>query len=218
MERRRPAAAAAGDAGAVRTLVAWHHRGSSLVELLTSTLLLGILMAMSYGFARAALMSARVQEVKSEAQEVTVMAVDVLARELRTAGFSAAAQPLAAVRAADAEHVEVAADLNGDGDTDDSNEVVGYSYDATKSQLMRATGGGSPQPLVRNVPRGGLHFVFYDASGAEIAPGSGSVTPADYARIHRVDVLAHVELANPDPSATVPLTSTVSASICLRNQ
>jgi len=136
------------------------ERGSSLVELLVSTLFLSILMAISYSFARAALMSARVQEVKSEAQEITVMATDVLVRELRMAGFSAAGQPLTAVLAAAPDRVDVATDLNGDGDTDDSNERVEYCYDAAKSQVMRATGGGSPQPLVPNVPLDGLHFRF----------------------------------------------------------
>ena len=34
----------------------------------------------------------------------------------------------------------------------------------------------------------------------------------------RIDALLHVELANPEPSATQPLTSTVSISVCLRNQ
>ena len=38
------------------------QRGSSLVELLTSTLFVSTLMLMAYGFARAALMNARLQE------------------------------------------------------------------------------------------------------------------------------------------------------------
>jgi prepilin-type N-terminal cleavage/methylation domain-containing protein len=196
-----------------------HHsrRGSSLIELLTAMLVLAILAAISYDFVRAAFMSAAVQEAKSEAQEVAVMVIDAMARELRMAGFSAAGQSLAGVRAADREYVEVASDLNGDGDIDDSNELVAYSYDAGKSELMRATGGGSPQPAARNIPRGGVQFTFFDADGAEVA-AAGPLTSEERRRIRRVDVLLRVELPNPDPGAALPLTATASSSVCLRNQ
>ena len=95
--------------------------GTSVVELLASILLLSILSAMSYSFARAALLSARAQEAQTEVQEVAVLGIDILSRELRMAGFSAAGQPLVGVRHAEAERVEVVMDLNGDGDTADSN-------------------------------------------------------------------------------------------------
>ena len=191
--------------------------GSSLPELLTSTLFVSILTAMSYTFARAALMSARVQEVKSEAQEATVMALDVLARDLRAAGFSAVGAPITGVRAADPQRVEVAADLNGDGDTADSNELIAYSYDADKHQLMRATGNASPQPFVRNVPAGGVRFMFFDAQGREL-PASGGLGIEDRRRIHRTDAWLHVELPNPDPRVATLVTSTASTTVCLRNQ
>jgi hypothetical protein len=175
-------------------------------------------MVLSYSFARAALMSAKVQEVKSEVQEATVMAVDVLTRELRLAGWSAAAQPLTAIRVADREYVEVACDLDGDGDSDDPNELIAYSYDAETRQVMRATAGGSPQPLVRSVPPGGLRFSYVDAAGSEIPVGAGGLSLADRRRVRRIDVLLQVQLANPDPLAGHPLVSTVSSSVCLRNQ
>ena len=195
-----------------------NQRGTSLAELLTATLFLSILMAMSYSFARAALMSAQVQEAKSEAQEATVMAVDVLTRELRMAGFSAAARPLAGLLAAEAQAVEVASDLNGDGHIDDPNEDIAYRYDAQQGLLMRATGGASPQPFVRGVARDGFQLSFFDTSGVEITSGAGGLSPADRRRVHRIDVRLLVELPNPDPHATRPLSSTVSCSVALRNQ
>ncbi len=194
------------------------QRGSSLVELLTSTLFVSTLMLMAYGFARAALMNARLQEAKSEAQEVTVMAIDVLARELRMAGFSAAGTPLMAVRAAAPDRVEVACDLNGDGDSADSNELIAYTYNPDKRQLMRATGGGSPQPFVRNVAADGVRFAFIDAGGAPVSLSSGGGTTAERSRICRIDVELRVALPNPDPTIATPLTSRVSSSVYLRNQ
>jgi len=217
MERWRTAQFPLGHLGAALRRHGLDARGATLVELLVSTLFLSILMGMSYTFARAALMSARVQEVKSEAQEVTVMALDILTRELRMAGCGTAAKPVAAVRAAAAERVEVASDLNGDGDTADSNEIIAYSYDVTKQSLMRATGGGSPQPLVRNIARNGLRFSYFDASGAEIVAGPAGMATGDRGRVRRIDVILHVEIPNPDPWAVAPLTSNVAGSITLRN-
>ncbi len=214
MERRRAAPYAAGYAGPTLSRGEGGERGASLVELLTGTLFVSLLMAMSYSFARAALMSARVLEVSSEAQEATVMALDVMARELRMAGFSAAGEPLAGVRTADRMSVEVATDLNGDGDSGDANELVTYGYDEQQHQVTRATGGGSAQPLVRNVPPDGLQFSFFDTAGNEMAPASAEARR----RIRRIDVVLLVELANPDPRATRSLTSTISMSLCLRNQ
>jgi len=191
--------------------------GSSLVELMISTMFLTILMAISHTFARAAFFSLRAQNVKSDAQEVMLMAADLLTRELRLAGFSAAARPLDAIRVAARQQVEVAADFNGDGATDGPNELIAYSYNQTKQQLVRATGGASPQPLVPNVPAGGLQFTFFDASGSEI-PSDQPMAAEQRRRIHRIDVVLRIESPNPDAGGGEPWLSTVSTSICLRNQ
>jgi hypothetical protein len=216
MERRGAAQLPARDVSTPVMRALAGHRGSSFVELLTSTLLVCILSAMSYGFARAALRSARVQEAKSETQEVAALALDVLSHELRMAGFSAAGQPLVGVRAAGPERVQVVADLNGDGDTADSNEVVTYTYDGDKRQLMRATSDGSPQPFARHVPAGGVRFSFYDATGAEIP--AESMTLADRQRIHRIDTTLVLELPGPDQESTQPLRTSATSTVYLRNQ
>lgn len=192
-----------------------NQSGTSLAELLTSMLFLSIVSAMSYSFARAALMSAQLQEAKGEAQEVALSALDLLVRDVRMAGFSAAAVPLVGLRAAGPEHLEVASDLNGDGDVADTNELMAYSYEADTHQLMRATGGGSPQPLARNVS--GVRFGFFDGSGAEIVPPAGGLSAEECGRVGRVDVHLSVELPNPDPLSSRPLTSTVTTSVQLRN-
>ncbi len=216
MERRRHAYATAGHPGAPLNRVT-ASAGSSLVELMISTMFLTILMAISYSFARAAFLSIRAQDAKSDAQEVMLMAVDLLTRELRLAGFSAAGGPLEAVRSAARERVEVAADFDGDGATDGPNELIAYSYNEEKRQLVRATGGASPQPLVRNVPPGGLRFTFFDASGSEI-PGDCAMAADQRKRIHRIDAVLQIESPNADAVGDAPSVSTVSASVCLRNQ
>jgi hypothetical protein len=217
MERRHKAQLSAAHLGAPQRMNA-RQSGSSLIELLTSLVFLSILTGMTYSFARAALISARVQEVKSEAQEVTVMALDMLLRDVRMAGFSAAGQPFSGVGAAGPDHVAVAADLNGDGDTADSDELIAYSYDAPAHALMRATGGTSPQPFVYHVAPDGVRFAFFDAQGHGLTAVGGELTPADRRRIHRIDVQLQVELPNPSPGNAAPLRSMVSGSACLRNR
>ncbi len=194
------------------------QHGASLVEVLVSTVFISILMAISYSFARAALMAIRVQAVKSDAQETTVMALDVMARELRMAGFSAAGASLQAVRAAGPDRVDVAMDLTGDGDTDDSNERIAYSYDGVARQLRRATGGASPQPFISNVAALGFQLSYFDAAGAEITAGSAGLAPEQLLRVHRIDAALQVQYPNPDPNVAAPLRSAVFTSVCLRNQ
>jgi len=195
-----------------------HQRGVSLVELLVSTLFVSILMAISYTFTRAVLTTSRVQAIKSDAQEATVMALDIMAHELRMAGFSAAGAPLPPLRAAAPDRIDVVCDLNGDGDTADSNERVAYSYDDATHELRRATGGASPQPFIRNVAPSGFHFSYFDAAGIEIPAGTAGMAAAQLGRVHRIDVALQVECTNPDPNVAAPLRSAVTSSICLRNQ
>ncbi|HEX7407433.1 MAG TPA: hypothetical protein VF515_07245 [Candidatus Binatia bacterium] len=218
MERWRTAQVPAGNIGTPLKPDLGTQRGTSLVELLTSMVCVSLLMAMSYGFACNAFLSARVQEGKSDAQEVTLMAIDLLTREVRMAGFSAAGKPVIGVRVAAAEYVEVASDFDGDGDSDEANELIAYSYNDNKHQLVRATGGASPQPLVPNVPPGGLRFSYFDASGAEIPVSAGTLPLEQRRRIRRVDVVLRTQSADADPAGALPSISTVSSSICLRNQ
>ena len=145
------------------------------------------------------------------------MAMDLLTREVRMAGYSAAGLPLAAVRVADAEQVDVATDFDGDGLSDDPNELVSYGYNEAKRQLVRATGGASAQPLLRNVPPGGLRFSFFDASGLEIAIPVGGLPAVARQRVHRIDVALRTELPAEDPVG-VTFVSSLTSSVCLRNQ
>jgi Tfp pilus assembly protein PilW len=193
-----------------------NQSGTSLAELLTGMLFLSIVSAMSYSFARTAFLMAQLQESKGELQEVAVATLDLLVRDVRMAGFSAIGAPLVGLRVAGPDRIEVASDLNGDGDLADENELMAYSYDATNRQLMRATGGTSPQPVARNVS--GIQFAFFDAAGAELTPAAAGLSAAQCDRVRRVDVQLSVELPQPDPLTNRTLRSTVTTSLQLRNR
>ncbi len=114
--------------------------GFSLPELLVSMLFVVWFGAMLHQFSRAMLHSVRLQEERGWAQETVRVAVEVMTHELRLGGYSADGRPIAVLRTATADEVAIQSDLNGDGDTNDANEVISYRYDAGRQALMRATG------------------------------------------------------------------------------
>jgi len=191
--------------------------GGTLIEVLVSTLLLSVLSAMAYAFARSTLVAVQGLDAQSEVQEVAVIAADVMTRELRLAGFSATAQPLTGLRVAEAERVDVAADLNGDGDTDDTHEVVSYRYDGAARQLVRATAGGAPQAFVTGVPAGGAHFTFHDATGTEVVPAGTGLSLDERRRVRSIGMELTVEIQQRLPDALVPRLVTLSETAHLRN-
>ena len=71
----------------------------------------------------------------------------------------------------------LASDLNGDGDTDDSNERVEYRFDAARRALMRVLGGASPQPMLMDVDS--LDLTYLDANGVAVPLSGGAVAAAD---------------------------------------
>jgi type II secretory pathway component PulJ len=187
----------------------------TLAEALTATIFVSWVSAMSYSFTRAALHNARAQEARRELEQAHVLAADILMRELRQAGFSAAGELLSGVRSASARHIEVAADLNGDGDVDDANERVSYRYDADKRCIMRATGGGSPQPFLRNVPEDGFRLQYADRDGQWLGTG-GAVDAESRARI--ASIMIHLEVAGVPPDRSSLRPAQVELNVSLRNR
>jgi hypothetical protein len=119
------------------------------------------------------------------------------------------------LRAAASDRVSLASDLNGDGDTDDSNERVEYRFDATKRALMRVLGGGSPQPMLMDVDS--LEFTYLDATGVAVPVSGDAVAAADLARIQRVDVQLTVKIAFSDSGGPAVARNRQTGTAFLRN-
>lgn len=153
--------------------------------------------AMLHQFNRAVLRAVRVQEELGGTQQAARVVTEMMTHELRLAGYNGAGQMLARLRIANPQEIEFQADLNGDGDTDDSNEVIGYRYDKTREAVMRSTGGGAPQPLVDHVPADGFALRYRDNAGVELV-GDLSRTQRD--RVRLVEINLGVTYVNPDPA------------------
>jgi type II secretory pathway component PulJ len=190
-------------------------QGASVVELMASMLLISMLALTLHQFARALCYGIRVLEVASEAQEAARIGVHVMVRDLRAAGFSPDGRLGNGIRLAAADTVEVVSDLNGDGDSDDANEAVGYSFDRASHTLRRRMGAAPPQPLLSDLAEDGLELSFLDVAGVPLAVTSSAA--ATLAQIRRIDITLRVAILHPDPTYTEPLRATQTASVALRN-
>lgn len=191
--------------------------GFSLIELLVSMLLLSIFALAVHQFCSTLLRGVRVLEVASEAQESARLGVQLIVAAAREAGFSPAGPLPDGIRRAAPDQLEIARDLNGDGDVDDANERVSFQYAPETHTLLQGLGGAAPQPLLDGLDDGGLVFTYRAADGTPLVPASGELDAAQRGRVRRVDVHLAIAIRSPDPASTEPLRAAQSATATLRN-
>ncbi len=146
-------------------------RGLTLIELLIALsigmIVLGALTA-TFVLQRKAYST---QEQVIEMTQIARAAMDMIGREARMAGYFNSANPMQRDSSSDPHFVgipatlsrlEILADLTGDGDTDDANEHIIYTFDAAKRMIRRNTGGGA-QPFAENIQA--FSFMFLGRNG-----------------------------------------------------
>jgi hypothetical protein len=193
------------------------ERGVTLVELMFGIALLAVFLGSTHQFTRSLLRGVRVLEVASEAQERARIGVQIIERDLREAGFDPAGTRAPGIARAERDAIRILRDLNGDGDTDDSNERVTYRYSGGRGALMRGLGNAPEQPMLDDVPAGGLELRYFDDAGNAIPLPPGGLDANERARIRRVDVRLTIEMPHPDPAFGRPIRRLQTASIQLRN-
>ncbi len=112
--------------------------------------------------------------------------MEMVTREVRMAGYNPARTSFDGITY-DPTQVQIRADLNGDGDTSDTNETIAYVYNPATQQLMRETDGSS-QPIADHIQA----FTFDYVDGA----GTSTTTTANIRQI-RITITART--ATPDP-------------------
>ncbi|MCX8071321.1 MAG: hypothetical protein N3C12_02550 [Candidatus Binatia bacterium] len=145
----------------------------SIIEVLLALLLIHVVCTSAISFTRSVLGLLRLQEVKREAMQTNFLALDMLAREWRIAGYSAAGEPIDGVANAAVQSVELRADLDGDGTTAGLHERIAYRWDSGRSAVTRATQNASPQPWLSNVPSDGFVLTYFDPTGTPV-PSEGT--------------------------------------------
>jgi prepilin-type N-terminal cleavage/methylation domain-containing protein len=191
--------------------------GVSLIEVLVSLVILGLLAGGLHQFYLVMARGVLLLTTASQAEEGARIGVEIIERDLRSAGFSPDGALHAGVLQAAADAVRIARDLNGDGDTSDANERVAYSLDQDGRRLMRRMGDAPAQPMLNNLAEDGLAFVYLADGGRELHPGNGGLGDKDRKAIRRIDIVLALELPNPDPQASEAIRSRQSATVSLRN-
>jgi prepilin-type N-terminal cleavage/methylation domain-containing protein len=178
---------------------AWRGAGGySLVELLVSMAVLGLVMAGALGFLRAGVRAYGWGAARVEAQQSARVALERMEKELRQAGYDPRGAGIAPVAIAEPARVTFQRDLDGNGVVNATRERVTFLLRPGESILRREAGGGA-QPLIEGVRRFALTYL--DASG--------SVT-TDPARVAAVRIRLEVGLRGPS--------AVMDAEVSLRNR
>ena len=199
--------------------------GFTLVELLIAmTIGLIILTALSSTF----LMQRKaydVQEQITEMVQTARAAMDMMTREIRMAGYNPTDAAFDGITY-DADQLEIKADMyqtsntgNPDGDTDDSNENIIYTYydenSAYPYQIKRKTGNGNFVSFAENIQS--FTFVYLKADGV-----TEVTTSAENDDIRQIKIIITARTSKPDPDYTDPTyghyrTYTLTSVITPRN-
>jgi type IV pilus assembly protein PilW len=144
------------------------RRGYTLVEVMVALVIVSILgIAMANIFRAQNQVQAR-QNTGVERSMNARAALDMLAREIRNAGYNPRRTANAGFTKTEVTEVEWTADLNGDGDTDDSDvtgdERVRYWLDEDTGELMREA-AGVQVVVADNIS--GIVFTYLDEDLAE---------------------------------------------------
>lgn len=102
------------------------ERGFSLIELLVTLAIVGLLMAAVYGVQIANMRAIKVEEERVEVQQDQRIAIDYLARELRMAGYDKTESSIPTIVDARSNFIYFTVDRNDDGDVDDVREHVAF--------------------------------------------------------------------------------------------
>lgn len=220
--------------------VFWDNQGSTATEQLVAALFAMVVISTLYGFYRNQLFNLLSQETKTATLQDARGALDIMVRDLRSAGLWAAGSTPSEkgdaedpkniddpnidadsvcnrVYAATKELIYIQMDLNGDADCMDKSPRENIKYELTGPtatcpgpNIIRRNGDCLVANAVAPVP--GKLFTYYDSDHVDL----GDNPPLD--TISRVKITFAVQVRNPNPKVTGSVTSTLSSSVEFRNQ
>lgn len=170
--------------------------GMTLVELMVSLLIFGIIIAVVFGFLSESRRSYTSTRQKAQYQQGLRAVMSMVTREVRSAGCDPRGAGFERFPIASATQLQCRMDLNADTDVADTgpDEDITYSFNAGTGELTR-TVAGVPVVVLRGLTN--LTFAYYDEDGALMA--GLPLNAANRARIHAVDLAMQGETAKDEP-------------------
>jgi len=174
------------------------ERGFTLIELLIAMAIsLVVLTSLSSAFISQRKTYDVQENITAMVQEARA-ALDMISREAKMAGYDPTGVGIVGIPISETDQLRIVADLNGDGDTLDSHEIITYKEDGENKQIDRATGSsGTDQPFAENIQSFTFEYLESD--------GTTEVTDAaDVANIRQIEITITARTADEDPNYTHP--------------
>jgi type IV pilus assembly protein PilW len=188
--------------------------GFTLVELMITVAISGIIIAAIYSAYISQQRTYLAQEQVAEMQQNIRAAIDMMAREIRMAGYDPTQSAGAGITTALAGQISFTQDTNGDGDTADSGEMIDFGFNLADDALRdgvpdndadgdgipdavsqrRQINGGGYQAIAENIQ--GIEFRYLDSANAVTA------VPANIRSI-QISILARAGRADRDFTNTM---------------
>jgi len=186
-----------------------NQRGFTLLELLIAMSVGLIILSAVYSVFTLQSKQFANQEVAVEMQQNARMAMDIITREIRMAGYNpsrtltncsgsltGSSTTCVGIRNASANSISFASDLDGDGDltadpTNPNENIIYDRYLSSNIYALGRTSNGTKQPVIDNLDL--LGFSYFNDSGG---------TPTDLVDIRKIRVTIRIIAAKADPLYT----------------
>ncbi len=162
-----------------------NRRGLTMVELMISLSIFGIIMGVVFTFLVGARNSYQDTRERAQYQQSMRAVMSLMTREVRSTGCDPTSAGFEQFGVAATNGMRCSMDLNGDGDVTDNgpDETVSYGYNAVSGELVRFDGA-----IAMTILRGldNLTFTYFDANGAVL--GAVPLNALDRAMVRYVEI------------------------------
>lgn len=141
------------------------RQGMTLVELMVSLVIFGVVIAVVFGFLTESRQSYAATRQKAQYQQGLRAVMSIVTRDVRSAGCDPTNAGFERFALADLRSLRCRMDLNGDTDVTDTgpDEDVTYVFDPDTGDLTRTVAGGAAVVVLRNLQD--VTFNYYDGDG-----------------------------------------------------
>ena len=171
------------------------NRGFTLIELLIAMSVGLVLLGAMYGVFTTHSKIFGTQEQIAEMQQNVRAAMDMMTREIRMAGYNPAGATFDGIPY-DADKLEIYADLDGNGDTNGTNEYIKYTKDLDYPFEIRRDTGGGRQEFALNIQS--FSFSYWKDENDD-GVMEEVTTSADNDQIRQIRITITARTARPDP-------------------